>query len=60
MGGTESGIAGGADVILVPEIPYDINKVAKAILNEGMPERASVSLLLLKEPGQWEVKRCKP
>lgn len=28
----ESGIAGGADVILVPEIPYDNNKVAKAIL----------------------------
>jgi len=28
----ESGIAGGADVILIPEIPYDINKVARAIL----------------------------
>jgi len=27
-----SGIAGGADVILIPEIPYDINKVAEAIL----------------------------
>lgn len=27
----ESGIAGGADVILIPEIPYDINKVAKKI-----------------------------
>ncbi|MCU7795792.1 MAG: 6-phosphofructokinase [Candidatus Thiodiazotropha sp. (ex Myrtea spinifera)] len=26
-----SGIAGGADVILVPEIPYDIEKVAEAI-----------------------------
>ena len=26
-----SGIAGGADVILIPEIPYDINKVADAI-----------------------------
>ena len=26
-----SGIAGGADVILLPEIPYDINKVAEAI-----------------------------
>lgn len=26
-----SGIAGGADVILIPEIPYDINKVAAAI-----------------------------
>lgn len=28
----ESGIAGGADVILIPEIPYDINKVARSIL----------------------------
>lgn len=26
-----SGIAGGADVILIPEIPYDINSVAKKI-----------------------------
>lgn len=26
-----AGLAGGADVILLPEIPYDINKVAKAI-----------------------------
>lgn len=25
-----SGIAGGADIILIPEIPYDINKVIKA------------------------------
>ena len=27
----ESGIAGSADVILIPEIPYDLNKVAKKI-----------------------------
>lgn len=26
-----AGIAGGADVILIPEIPYDINKVAEAV-----------------------------
>ncbi len=26
-----SGIAGGADVILIPEIPYDINEIAKKI-----------------------------
>ncbi len=26
-----SGIAGGADVILIPELPYDINKVAEVI-----------------------------
>ncbi|HHY22919.1 MAG TPA: 6-phosphofructokinase [Clostridiaceae bacterium] len=28
----KSGIAGGADVILIPEIPYDINKVADKII----------------------------
>lgn len=27
----EAGIAGGADVILLPEIPYDINRVAEAV-----------------------------
>ncbi|MCX7722205.1 MAG: 6-phosphofructokinase [Verrucomicrobiae bacterium] len=26
-----AGVAGGADVILIPEIPYDVNKVAEAI-----------------------------
>ena len=30
-----AGIAGGADVILIPEIPYDINKVAEAILKRN-------------------------
>ncbi len=29
----ESAIAGGADVALIPEIPYDINKVASKIEN---------------------------
>ena len=27
-----AGVAGGADVILIPEIPYDVNKVAESIL----------------------------
>jgi len=31
----ESGIAGGADVILIPEIPYDIEKVCSAIVARG-------------------------
>jgi ATP-dependent phosphofructokinase / diphosphate-dependent phosphofructokinase len=30
-----AGIAGGADVILIPEIPYDITKVAEAILERS-------------------------
>jgi 6-phosphofructokinase 1 len=31
----ESGIAGSADVILIPEIPYNINKVVDAIRERG-------------------------
>lgn len=27
-----AGVAGGADVILIPEIPYDVNRIAEAIL----------------------------
>jgi 6-phosphofructokinase len=30
-----SGIAGGADVILIPEIPYDVEKVAEGILRRS-------------------------
>jgi len=30
-----AGIAGGADVILIPEIPYDVNKVADSILERS-------------------------
>ena len=30
-----AGIAGGADVILIPEIPYDVEKVAEAILDRS-------------------------
>jgi 6-phosphofructokinase 1 len=30
-----AGIAGGADVILIPEIPYDVKKVAAAILRRS-------------------------
>ncbi|GFO57273.1 ATP-dependent 6-phosphofructokinase [Geomonas sp. Red276] len=35
----ESGIAGGADVILIPEIPYDIEKVCSAIVKRGKAGR---------------------
>ena len=30
-----SGIAGGADIILLPELPYDIKKVAAAVENRA-------------------------
>ncbi len=35
-----SGIAGGADVILIPEIPYDVEKVAAAIRNRRRAGKA--------------------
>jgi 6-phosphofructokinase 1 len=30
-----AGVAGGADVILIPEIPYDVNKISEAILTRS-------------------------
>ncbi len=35
-----AGIAGGADVILIPEIPYDVNKIAEAILERSRGGKA--------------------
>jgi ATP-dependent phosphofructokinase / diphosphate-dependent phosphofructokinase len=35
----ESGIAGGADVILIPEIPYDLQKICDAIIRRGKSGR---------------------
>ena len=39
-----AGIAGGADVILIPEIPYDVEKIADAIKRRSRhSERISAS-----------------
>ena len=43
-----SGIAGGADIILIPEIPYDINKVAEAI-QKRMHEAKPFTILAVAE-----------
>lgn len=43
-----AGIAGGADVILLPEIPYDINKVAKT-LKERESSGKKFSILAVAE-----------
>ena len=43
-----AGIAGGADVVLIPEIPYDIDKVVKA-LNERTKEGKRFSILAVAE-----------
>lgn len=44
----ESGIAGGADVILIPEIPYDIKKVVRKIL-ERKQKGKHFSLVVVAE-----------
>jgi 6-phosphofructokinase 1 len=43
-----SGVAGGADVILIPEIPYDINKVA-AHIKERMKSGKEFSIIAVAE-----------
>lgn len=43
-----AGMAGGADVILIPEIPYDIEKVAQAI-NKRAKEGKRFSILAVAE-----------
>ena len=43
-----AGIAGGADVILLPEIPYDINKIAKT-LNNRIEKGKNFSILAVAE-----------
>ena len=44
-----AGIAGGADIILIPEIPYDINKIIKAIQKRS--ERGSKFTILAVAEG---------
>ena len=43
-----SGVAGGADVILIPEIPYNINKVAK-VVEKRAKDNKSFTILAVAE-----------
>ena len=43
-----AGMAGGADIILIPEIPYDINKVIKAI-NEREARGSRFTIMAVAE-----------
>lgn len=57
----ESGIAGGADVILIPEIPFDIHKVVEKI-NERKNAGKSFSIVVVAEGARsisGEVVVCK-
>jgi 6-phosphofructokinase 1 len=44
-----SGIAGGADVILIPEIPYDLDKVAQKIISVREEEHRNFALVVVSE-----------
>ncbi len=52
-----SGVAGGADVILLPEIPYDIQKVAKTVETRANSKKA-FSILAVAE-GALSVEEAK-
>lgn len=44
-----AGIAGGADVILIPEIPYNLDKVAKKIVQVRKDEGRNFALVIVSE-----------
>ena len=44
----ESGIAGGADIVLIPEIPYDINSVV-AKINERRNRGKEFTIIVLSD-----------
>ncbi len=46
--GLHAGVAGGADAIMIPEIPYDIEKIARAI-NERRKNGKSFSIVVVSE-----------
>jgi 6-phosphofructokinase 1 len=52
-----AGIAGGADIILIPEIPYDIEKVCEAVINRSVSGKA-FSIIAVAE-GAFDVNEAK-
>ena len=52
-----AGIAGGADVVLIPEIPYDIEKVCDAVINRSASGK-TCSIIAVAE-GAFDVNEAK-
>lgn len=44
----EAGVAGGADIIIIPEIPYDINKVAQKVMERKVAGK-NFSIIVVAE-----------
>ena len=53
----ESGIAGGADVILIPEIPFDIKLIADAVMERS--KRGSRFSILVAAEGAFPIGGCR-
>jgi 6-phosphofructokinase 1 len=53
----ESGIAGGADVILLPEIPYDVEQIAAAIRHRTQSGKR-FSIVVVAEGAMSRVEAC--
>ncbi|MBQ9513534.1 MAG: 6-phosphofructokinase [Clostridia bacterium] len=49
-----SGIAGGAEYILTPEIPYDLNEIAKSLVKSKLRGKTSNMLVLAEGAGNLE------
>ena len=49
-----SGIAGGAEYILTPEIPYDLNEIAKSLIKSKLRGKTSNMLVLAEGAGNLE------
>ena len=52
-----AGIAGGADIILIPEIPYDIEKVCEAVINRSVSGK-TFSIIVVAE-GAFDINEAK-
>lgn len=52
-----SGIAGGADIIVIPEIPYDIKKICKAV--EKRANNGSAFSILAVAEGAFDIEEAK-
>ncbi|MFH1367896.1 MAG: ATP-dependent 6-phosphofructokinase [Elusimicrobiota bacterium] len=44
-----AGVSGGADVILIPEIPFDIDKICDAVNRRYGPKRSNFAIIMVAE-----------
>ena len=54
-----SGVAGGADVILIPEIPYNIDKVAEVVQRRAESNKGFTIIAVAEGAMDWDESRLK-